>query len=77
MSAAERTLANQLLTALDGPFDPALLRDEYRESLVAHLAAKSKGRRVKATGEAPPGASLDLARALKGSLQSVKKRRAA
>ena len=45
-SAAERELAEQLVAALDAHFDPAALRDEYRERVLAFIAAKAKGRRV-------------------------------
>ena len=76
-SAAERGLAEQLVSALDGPFDPAALRDEYRERLVAYLAAKAAGRRVRLPREAVPKPSGDLARVLQQSLRSVRKRRAA
>ena len=76
-SPAERALAEQLVSALDGPFDPAALRDEYRERLVAYLAAKAAGRRVRLPREAVPKPSGDLARVLQQSLRSVRKRRAA
>lgn len=75
--AAERGLAEQLLAALDGPFDPSALKDEYRDRLLAYLDAKARGRRVVSARETSPKASPDLARALAQSLQALKKRRAA
>jgi DNA end-binding protein Ku len=76
-SAAERRLAEQLVAALEGPFEPATLRDEYRERLLAHLAARSKGRRIKPAAEKAPKPSPDLEAALARSVRAVKKRRAA
>jgi DNA end-binding protein Ku len=75
-SAAERRLAEQLLAALEGPFEASLLRDEYRERLLAHLEARAKGRRAKPVREAVPKASGDLSRALEKSLRAVKRRAA-
>jgi DNA end-binding protein Ku len=77
MSAAEHALAQQLVSALDGPFEPAALRDDYHDRLAAYLAARAKGRRVRPPREALPKPSHDLARALEQSVRSVRKRRAA
>jgi DNA end-binding protein Ku len=77
VSATERTLAKQLLSTLEGDFDPTLLRDEYREQLLDFLAAKAKGQRVRTKREtmiAPPD---ELTGALKRSIENARKRRAA
>lgn len=77
-TAAERDLANQLVAALEGDFDPAELRDDYRERVLAFIAAKAKGRRPRAAGgEKIPKPQADLARALKQSLQGAKRKRRA
>ena len=76
VSAVERTLAKQLVSALDAEFDPAALRDEYRERVLAFVEAKAKGKRLQLVREALPKAmSSSLARTLKQSLQSVKRKR--
>jgi DNA end-binding protein Ku len=78
VSAAERKLAEQLVAALDAPFDPSELRDEYRERVLALVQAKAKGRRAPAAPREPmPRPVSDLTSALERSLQKAKKRRAA
>jgi DNA end-binding protein Ku len=76
-SAAERELAEQLVAALDAPFDPRVLRNEYRERLEQYLEAKAQGKRVRAPREAIPAPSTDLARALKQSLEAARRSRRA
>jgi len=76
-SAGERALAEQLVAALDAPFDPSELRDEYRERVLALVRAKAKGRRPPAVREALPKPVSDLSTALKRSVQAARKRRAA
>lgn len=76
--AAERALAEQLVAALDAPFDPAQLRDEYRERVEALIEAKAAGRKPKLPKEAaPPKPSGDLAAVLKRSLAAAKESRRA
>jgi len=77
VSATERTLAKQLLSTLEGDFDPKLLRDEYREQLLDYLSAKSKGQRVRKPRETVVSAPDELTRALKRSIESARKSRAA
>lgn len=70
---AERALADQLVAALEGNFDPAEVRDEYRERVLALIDAKEKGRPPRSVArEAAPGAVTDLRRALKQSIQRVR-----
>jgi DNA end-binding protein Ku len=76
-SAGERALAEQLVAALDAPFEPAELRDEYRERVLALIQAKAKGRRLPAAREAAPRPFTDLSAALERSLKAARKRRAA
>jgi DNA end-binding protein Ku len=75
--AGERELAGQLVAALAGPFDPALLRDEYRERVLALVAAKSKGRPFKTRTEVMPRSAGDLQRALRQSLRATRQKRRA
>jgi DNA end-binding protein Ku len=77
-SAAERKLAEQLVAALDAPFEPSELVDEYRERVLALVRAKAKGRRAPAVArEAVPRTTSDLSSALERSLKNARKRRAA
>ncbi len=76
-NAGERRLAEQLVAALDAPFDPTQLRDEYRERVFALVRAKAKGRRVVTPREALPRPVSDLSTALKRSLATARRRRAA
>ncbi|HEU4428995.1 MAG TPA: Ku protein [Myxococcota bacterium] len=76
-SPGERALAEQLVSALDAPFDPSELRDDYRERVLALVNAKAKGRRLPAARESMPRPVGDLSGALKRSLASARKRRAA
>jgi DNA end-binding protein Ku len=72
--AGERKLGEQLVAALEGRFDPAELRDEYRERVEKLVAAKRRGRRF-AVKEAPlPRAGGDLGQALRRSLAAAKAR---
>jgi DNA end-binding protein Ku len=79
VSAAERSLAKQLVAALDAKFEPEALRDDYRERVLAFIEAKAQGKHLELVRETAPSADAsDLARTLKRSLQAVKnKRRAA
>ena len=76
VSAAERSLAKQLVAALDAKFEPEALRDDYRERVLAFIDAKAKGKHLELVREMVPKAdSTDLARTLKRSLQAVKGKR--
>ena len=75
---AERSLAEQLITALDGPFDPKELQDDYRDRVLAFIAAKAKGKKPKAVRERMPRKTTgDLASVLKKSIAAAKKARRA
>jgi DNA end-binding protein Ku len=75
ISAAERKLGEQLVTALDGPFDPSELRDEYRERVEKLIAAKRRGRRFAVKESGPPRARGDLGEVLRRSLVAARKDR--
>ena len=73
----ERRLAEQLLAALDGPFDPEILRDPHRERLHELLAAKAEGRALAPAREPERRAPKDLQRALRASVAAAKEKHVA
>lgn len=77
ISKAERKLAEQLISTLDGPFEPAMLRDEHRERVQALIDAKAAGKKI--TFEKAPRrtAPADLGDALRASLRAAKEKKVA
>jgi DNA end-binding protein Ku len=73
----ERQLAEQLLAALDAPFDPAVLRDPLRERLRDLIAAKAEGRTLAPERAPARPAPKDLQRALRASVAAAKEKRVA
>ena len=78
MKEKELELAEQLVAALDEPWDPARFRDEYRDDLLALIEEKAK------TGKAPVrhggarergGEVIDMMELLKRSVGEVKGRK--
>jgi DNA end-binding protein Ku len=70
---AELELANQIISSLEAPFDPAALRSEYRESLHELLKAKLEGRELPPLEEEPAQApTIDLLDALRASVAASK-----
>jgi DNA end-binding protein Ku len=61
-------MAQELVSALEGTFEPDEYRDEYRERVQTFVEAKAKGKhpRLPTVKERPAGGSLDdqLARSL-------------
>ena len=55
---AERAMAEQLVEAMTGEFDPAAYHDEYREALMAIIEAKAAGAEI-AEPAAAPAARVD------------------
>jgi DNA end-binding protein Ku len=74
---AERDLAEQLLAALDAPFDPKALKDEHRDRVLELVQAKAEGRHVRKVQAPAPKPTSDLAEALRASLRAAKDRRVA
>jgi DNA end-binding protein Ku len=78
MDARELALAEQLVAALAGEFDPEEFRDDYRERVLALIDAKAKGKAPKLK---PPRArepsSSPLRSVLAASLRHVKERKSA
>jgi len=71
----EIEMAEQLLTALHGEFDPSEYRDEYHERVMELVETKAKGRKPKVTKFRPRAAAKDdqLDDVLAASLAKVKK----
>lgn len=72
----EMALAEQLIAALEGEWNPAEFRDEYREQLQDFIDKKAKGRAPKVKKLRPKRESRkDLAEVLAASLTAVDKER--
>jgi DNA end-binding protein Ku len=69
---AERKMAEQLIEAMTGEFDPADYRDDYREALLKIIEAKVAGEETVAVPEAEPATNLvDLMAALEASVKAA------
>ncbi len=69
---AERKMAEQLIEAMTGTFDPAAYHDEYREALLKIIEAKVAGEETVAAPEAEPATNLvDLMAALEASVKAA------
>ena len=75
---AERRMAEQLVGALEGPFDPSEFHDEFRERVQELVERKAKGGRVKLPRrvERKPK-EVSLERALEHSLREARERKTA
>src|SRR5262249_1545789 len=68
----ERGLAKQLVDALSGPFEHAPVRDECRDRVLALVADKQKGKKVRLVRYRPePVAEGSLEDALRRSLKAA------
>ena len=69
---AERKMAEQLIEAMTGEFDPANYHDDYREALLKIIEAKVAGEETVALPEAEPATNLvDLMAALEASVKAA------
>jgi DNA end-binding protein Ku len=69
---AELAMANQLVSAMTGEFDPAQYKDEYREALEAVIEAKVEGKETVEIEEPEEGGKLiDLMAALEASVNAA------
>jgi len=70
---AELAMANQLVSAMTGEFDPSRYKDDYREALEAVIEAKVDGKETVAV-EAPEetGKLVDLMAALEASVRATR-----
>jgi DNA end-binding protein Ku len=75
---AELAMANQLVSAMTGEFDPSLYKDQYREALEQVIQAKVDGKET-VTTEAPEetGNLIDLMAALEASVNAARAAREA
>ena len=73
----EVKLAQQLVAALEGPFEPESYHDEYRERVAKLLAAKAEGKTVPLARAKAKPAARSLSEALQSSLKAAKENRVA
>jgi DNA end-binding protein Ku len=71
ISAKERQMAEKLLTSLETKWDPEKYHDTYQERLEKMVAAKAKGKTIKAVAEKKPAPVIDLMQALEQSLKGA------
>jgi DNA end-binding protein Ku len=72
----EVALAGQLVSALEGPWNPAEFQDEYRDRLMDFIKSKAKGRAPKVRKLRPkPETKKSLADVLQASLKTAEKER--
>ena len=69
----ELEMASTLIELLRKPFDPEEYHDHYREALEQLIEAKQEGREVVTSPEAPETKVIDLADALRRSVEAAKK----
>ncbi|HXG40189.1 MAG TPA: Ku protein, partial [Candidatus Limnocylindrales bacterium] len=70
---AEKRMAEQLVAAMTGEFDPTQYRDEYRDALMKVIEAKVEGRQlVEAEPVAAEANLIDLMAALEASVRAAK-----
>jgi DNA end-binding protein Ku len=73
-SEKEVEFATQLIDALNKPFDPSKLHDEYRETLLKVIRAKAAGKELDLPeAPQPKGKVVDLMEALRQSVAQVRK----
>ena len=69
---AERAMAEQLIDAMAGEFDPSAYRDDYREALLEIIAAKAAGAEIAEPAAAPAAGVTDLMAALEASVAAAR-----
>ncbi|MBI3747060.1 MAG: Ku protein [Chloroflexi bacterium] len=75
---AEKAMAEQLIGAMTGDFDPGQYRDEYRTALMQIIESKVEGREVTvALAAEEPSNLVDLMAALEASVKAAKAAREA
>jgi DNA end-binding protein Ku len=71
----EVTMARQLVSALEGPFDPAEFRDEYRDKVMELIEAKARGEKIPARAvKKKRETDRSLADVLQASLKNAKQK---
>ncbi|MCK9910007.1 hypothetical protein MXD81_12765, partial [Microbacteriaceae bacterium K1510] len=71
LSDNERKMAEELITNMNAPFDPAKYTDEYRTELQQLIQKKLEGKEVAVAPAAPKANVIDLMQALKESLAAT------
>ena len=72
---AEVKVANQLIEALAGPFEPEKYKDTFEENVKQLIKAKLEGKEMAPTPKVPkPAPVVDLMSALKQSLEQMEKK---
>jgi DNA end-binding protein Ku len=72
--ARELAMAEQLITALAGEFDPSEFRDEHRARVLELIAAKAKGKSLKPPPRPRARAAKPLGAALEQSLELLRRK---
>jgi DNA end-binding protein Ku len=73
MEPKELKMAEQLLRALEGEFDPGEWKDEHRERLMELIEAKAEGKTIPIAERREKRTEADLADALRQSLAAAKR----
>jgi DNA end-binding protein Ku len=76
-SKQEISMAEQLVSALEGAFDPAEFRDEYRDRVMELIEKKAKGKKVQLPRAPRKRAAGELTETLKRSLAYARKQQTA
>jgi DNA end-binding protein Ku len=72
LKPAEKLMAEKLIEAMTGEFDPAAYKDEYREALMQVIESKIEGHEIVAAPEPAEGTKLvDLMAALQASVKAA------
>jgi DNA end-binding protein Ku len=74
---AELKVANQLIEALAGKFDPSQYHDTFQENLKKLIKARLEGRELPPVEKAAPAPVTDLMAALRQSLEQVGRKKPA
>ena len=74
---SERKMAEQLIASMDGEFDAAAAKDEYREALMGVIEAKVAGETPEPLQKAEPTKIGDLMAALEASVAAARETRRA
>jgi DNA end-binding protein Ku len=72
---AERKMAEQLISSMEGEYDPSAYRDEYREALMGVIEAKVAGEKPEPAKRAEPTRIGDLMAALEASVAAARESR--
>lgn len=73
----EKALAEQLVSALSGHFDPAEYEEQYRRRVEELVRAKAAGKKPRLRRAKPKKPAASLAKALRQSLSAAKEKRVA